>query len=118
MSFRVLSHVLHRTVFHMVLTDMLNSHSGNLYIVSTPIGNMADLSPRAIDCLKSVELIACEDTRHTGLLLSRLGIKKRLVAYNDINERERTPQIIRTLSILILFPPSKLHWCLNITSYT
>ncbi len=82
----------------MVLTEMLNSPSGSLYIVSTPIGNMGDISPRAVECLKSVELVACEDTRHSGLLLSRLGIKKRLVAYNDINERERTPQIIRTLS--------------------
>ena len=82
----------------MVLTGMLNSQPGILYIVSTPIGNMSDLSQRAIECLQSVDLIACEDTRHSGLLLSRLGIKKRLVAYNDINERERTPQIIRTLS--------------------
>jgi len=77
---------------------MLNSHSGQLYVVSTPIGNLFDLSPRAIECLHSVDLIACEDTRHTGLLLSRLGVKKKLVSYNDINERERTPQIIRILS--------------------
>jgi 16S rRNA (cytidine1402-2'-O)-methyltransferase len=70
---------------------------GRLFIVSTPIGNMSDLSPRALDCLGSVDLIACEDTRHTGLLLSRLGIKKRLFPYNDINESKRTPFILEAL---------------------
>jgi 16S rRNA (cytidine1402-2'-O)-methyltransferase len=59
---------------------------------------MADLSPRALDRLRSVDLIACEDTRHTGLFLSKLGIKKRLVQYHDINETKRTPFILETLS--------------------
>ena len=77
---------------------MLNSLSGRLFIVSTPIGNLSDLSSRAVETLKSVSLIACEDTRHTGLLLSRLGIKNKLVPYNDINEFSRTPHIIRMLS--------------------
>lgn len=70
---------------------------GCLYIVSTPIGNMDDLSPRALELLRSVDLIACEDTRHTGMLLSRLGIKNRLVSYNDINETKRTPLILETI---------------------
>jgi 16S rRNA (cytidine1402-2'-O)-methyltransferase len=82
----------------MVFTSGEKSVPGNLYIVSTPIGNMGDLSPRAVECLSGVDLIACEDTRHTGLLLSRLGIKKRLVPYNDINEYNRTPLIIQTLT--------------------
>ncbi len=77
---------------------MSETSSGVLYIVSTPIGNMGDLPPRAVECLGSVDLIACEDTRHTGLLLSRIGIKNRLVPYNDINENRRTPLIIQTLS--------------------
>jgi 16S rRNA (cytidine1402-2'-O)-methyltransferase len=64
---------------------------GLLYIVSTPIGNMDDLSPRARTCLETVDVIACEDTRHTGLMLARLGIKKRLVSYNDINAERRLP---------------------------
>jgi 16S rRNA (cytidine1402-2'-O)-methyltransferase len=72
--------------------------SGCLFIVSTPIGNLSDLSSRAIECLSSVDLIACEDTRHTGLLLSKLGIKKKLVPYNDINEFVKTPLILKTLS--------------------
>lgn len=71
---------------------------GCLFIVSTPIGNMDDLSPRALDRLRSVDLIACEDTRHTGLFLSRLGIKKRLVQYHDINETKCTLFLLETLS--------------------
>ncbi len=67
------------------------SPPGLLYIVSTPIGNMDDFSPRARTCLETVAVIACEDTRHTGLMLSRLGIKKRLVSYNDINAEKRLP---------------------------
>lgn len=77
---------------------MSEPSSGVLYVVSTPIGNMGDLSPRAVECLRMVDLIACEDTRHTGLLLSRIGIRNRLVPYNDINETRRTPLIIETLS--------------------
>lgn len=72
--------------------------TGCLFVVSTPIGNMGDLSPRAVECLSRVDLIACEDTRHTGLLLSRIGVKNRLIPYNDINERARTPLIIQALA--------------------
>ncbi|MFC1608266.1 16S rRNA (cytidine(1402)-2'-O)-methyltransferase [Candidatus Latescibacterota bacterium] len=63
--------------------------SGCLYVVSTPIGNLGDLSDRARSCLADVDIIACEDTRHSGKLLSRLGLKKRLVSYNDINAERR-----------------------------
>ena len=68
-----------------------NNINGRLYVVSTPIGNMGDLSPRARSCLESVDIIACEDTRRTGLLLSKLGFKKKLISYNDINARKRLP---------------------------
>ena len=67
---------------------------GHLYIISTPIGNMGDISSRAIDFLKSVEFVACEDTRHSGLLLSRLGFKKKLISYNDINALKKTSVIL------------------------
>ncbi len=67
---------------------------GCLYLVSTPIGNMDDLSPRAVTCLRDVSIIACEDTRRTGLLLSRLGIKKTLVSYNDMNEETRSSRLV------------------------
>ncbi|MFA6470743.1 MAG: 16S rRNA (cytidine(1402)-2'-O)-methyltransferase [Candidatus Latescibacterota bacterium] len=77
---------------------MAETSSGSLYIVSTPIGNMGDFSTRALECLSSVEYIACEDTRHTGLFLSRLGIKKRLFSYNDINEKTRSLRVVKLLS--------------------
>jgi 16S rRNA (cytidine1402-2'-O)-methyltransferase len=67
---------------------------GTLYIVSTPIGNLADISQRAVEVLKSVDLIASEDTRVTGRLLSRLGIKTRQTSYHDHNERKKAPVIM------------------------
>jgi len=68
-----------------------------LYLVGTPIGNMSDLSPRAIEVLTSVDAVACEDTRRTGLLLSGLGIKKKLISYHEHN---RTQKGLLILSML------------------
>jgi 16S rRNA (cytidine1402-2'-O)-methyltransferase len=59
---------------------------GHLYVVATPIGNLADLTDRARAILGSVDLVACEDTRTTGALLSRLGLHRELVAYHEHNE--------------------------------
>ena len=67
---------------------------GKLYIVATPIGNLSDFSPRAIDPLKTVSFIAAEDTRVTGKLLNHFEIKKHLVSCQKYNEKERTEQII------------------------
>ena len=66
----------------------LTPQSGHLYVVATPIGNLADLTERARAILGSVDLIACEDTRTTGGLLSRYGLRRDLVAYHDHNETE------------------------------
>ncbi len=74
-----------------------DTHTGTLYVVSTPIGNLGDISPRAVKCLQDVSAVACEDTRRTGLLLSRLGFKNRYISYNDINAQKKVPGIIDIL---------------------
>ena len=70
---------------------------GTLYLVATPIGNMADLSERAIKILSEVDFVAAEDTRNSGLLLSRLGITRPLVSYFEHNKAERGPYIVSRL---------------------
>ncbi len=64
-----------------------------LYIVSTPIGNLSDITLRALDILKLADLIICEDTRVSGKLLAHYGIKKPLLSYNDHNAGQRRPEI-------------------------
>ena len=71
--------------------------SGNLYVVATPIGNLEDLTPRARQTLAQVDLIAAEDTRHTGRLLSSLGVKTPLLALHDHNEEQVVSRIIESL---------------------
>ena len=68
--------------------------SGILYIVGTPIGNLSDLSPRAINILKNVFQIACEDTRITKKILNKFEIKSRQTSFNKNNYKEKIPQII------------------------
>ena len=70
---------------------------GKLVVVATPIGNLEDLSPRARSALVEADLIACEDTRHTGRMLSRLGIEAKLVSLHEHNERQRVPHILGRL---------------------
>jgi 16S rRNA (cytidine1402-2'-O)-methyltransferase len=68
-----------------------------LYVVATPIGNLQDITLRALEVLKRADLIACEDTRVSGKLLSTYGIKKPTLSYNDHNGAERRPQIFEEL---------------------
>ncbi len=70
---------------------------GTFYVVATPIGNLADLTERAKQVLTSVDVIACEDTRHTAKLLQHLGLRKPLLSVHEHNERERVEQIARHL---------------------
>ena len=71
--------------------------SGVLYIVGTPIGNLEDISSRAINILKNVSLIACEDTRQTKKIMSRFKISNSLISFNKINSIKKTPKIIDDL---------------------
>ncbi len=70
---------------------------GTLYVVATPIGNVADLSLRALHVLGLADAIACEDTRNTGQLLSRVGLQRPLVAVHEHNEREAAGRIVERL---------------------
>ena len=71
--------------------------SGTLFVVATPIGNLEDLSPRARQTLAEVDFVAAEDTRHTGRLLSHLGVKTRQIALHEHNEARATAAVIEHL---------------------
>jgi 16S rRNA (cytidine1402-2'-O)-methyltransferase len=71
---------------------------GTLYVVSTPIGNLEDITHRAIRVLGEVDLIACEDTRHTRKLLDRYGITTKTISYHEHNEQERSQELIDLLA--------------------
>jgi len=71
--------------------------AGTLYLVSTPIGNLEDITHRAVRLLGEVDVIACEDTRHTKKLLNHYGINTRTISYHEHNERERAAELIKLL---------------------
>jgi 16S rRNA (cytidine1402-2'-O)-methyltransferase len=71
--------------------------SGTLYIVATPIGNLEDITQRALRVLGEVDVVACEDTRRTQVLLNRFGIKTKTISCHEHNERERAEQICKLL---------------------
>jgi 16S rRNA (cytidine1402-2'-O)-methyltransferase len=69
-----------------------------LYVVATPIGNLGDVTLRALEILKDVDLVAAEDTRHSGILLKRYEIAKPLISYHEHNEAMRTAQLVERLA--------------------
>jgi 16S rRNA (cytidine1402-2'-O)-methyltransferase len=69
-----------------------------LYVVATPIGNLGDITLRALEVLKSVDLVAAEDTRHSGLLMKHFGIKKPFISYHEHNEAKRTVELVERLA--------------------
>lgn len=71
--------------------------TGRLYIVATPIGNLGDITRRAVEVLKQVDLIAAEDTRHTAGLLSHLGVDARTLSFHEHNEHQRSLQLVEML---------------------
>lgn len=70
---------------------------GSLFVVATPLGNLSDISQRAIDTLREADLIAAEDTRHSGRLMRHLGVDRPMMALHDHNERDRVAQLIQRL---------------------
>ncbi|HET8548610.1 MAG TPA: 16S rRNA (cytidine(1402)-2'-O)-methyltransferase [Bryobacteraceae bacterium] len=71
--------------------------AGTLYIAATPIGNLEDITIRALRILKQVDVVACEDTRHTRKLLEHYGIRARVISYHEHNENARAGELIRLL---------------------
>ena len=69
-----------------------------LFVVATPIGNLGDITLRAIDVLKSADVVAAEDTRRSGMLLKHLGIKKPFISYHEHNEAARTMELVERLA--------------------
>ena len=77
----------------------LTPQPGHLYVVATPIGNLADLTERARAILGAVDVVACEDTRTTGAMLTRLGLHRELVAYHEHNETEAAERLAGLLAL-------------------
>jgi len=76
----------------------LTAQPGHCYVVATPIGNLADLTERARAILGSVSVVACEDTRTTGAMLTRIGLHRRLIAYHEHNEQQMAATLAERLA--------------------
>lgn len=88
---------LHFAIYDSRLTNYYLFMTGTLYLVATPIGNLRDMTFRAVEILKTVDLIACEDTRHSRKLLNFYEISKKLISYQEHNELERSEEFAELL---------------------
>ena len=75
----------------------MSMQTGRLYVVATPIGNLGDITRRAVEVLRAVELVAAEDTRRTAMLLNHLGIEAKLLSFHEHNEQQRSQRLIELL---------------------
>jgi 16S rRNA (cytidine1402-2'-O)-methyltransferase len=82
---------------HFTEDSSVSQRPGVLYVVATPIGNLEDISARALKVLAAVDVVAAEDTRHSGTLLSHFGIGAKLISLHDHNEAERAPVLVGRL---------------------
>jgi 16S rRNA (cytidine1402-2'-O)-methyltransferase len=80
------------------MSDRTSHLNGTLFIVATPIGHLADMTYRAVDTLKQVDMVACEDTRTSGVLLSHYGISTRRIAYHEHNADHQRPRLLADLA--------------------
>lgn len=82
---------------HKINLSNDSNNPGKIYVVATPIGNLADISQRAVETLKNVDMVVAEDTRHSHILLRHLGLDKKIISLHEHNEREKTPELIQLL---------------------
>lgn len=91
------AHLNNGAVWFLQGVNMSATKAGSLFIVPTPIGNLGDITERALNVLRDCDAIAAEDTRHSGQLLQHLGIRKEMFALHEHNERQRASQVIERL---------------------
>ena len=105
-------------------TSSFQSTGGKLYLVPTPIGNLDDMTMRAIKVLQEVDLIAAEDTRHTQMLLNHFDIHTPSISFHEHNTAERIPQLVaklqagQTITIPTASPAASLYVCGDSSSST
>lgn len=88
--------ILRKGCYNMIQKSFQNANP-SLYIVATPIGNLSEMTPRAIEILNDVDIIACEDTRTSSVLLHYFNIKKKCISYHNFNEKESANGIVKLL---------------------
>lgn len=87
--------------------------SGKLFLVGTPIGNLKDITLRALETLQEVDYVACEDTRHSSILLNHYGIKKKTFSLHKFNEKKSCDKVLQLLKdgkILRIFQMRECLW--------